>query len=118
MVVMTKVEVSAETGEPFDMLTPVAIDWCQSVGCNLTKVSDIIDYANETGPDTHGFTNETVCVCHIVIACNWNYVMLTNKCSLNYLFNRCTSVVDGLSALYDSIHMQFKSRLEISRLYS
>jgi len=43
-----QVDVDAESGEPFDTLTPVAIDWCRSVGCNLTKVSDIIDYSNET----------------------------------------------------------------------
>jgi len=43
-----QVEVDGETGEPFDTLTAVAVDWCRSVGCNLTRVSDIIDYSNET----------------------------------------------------------------------
>ena len=40
---MMQTEVNTETGEPHDNLTPVAVDWCRSIGSNADKVSDIID---------------------------------------------------------------------------
>ena len=73
-----QVEVDAESGEPFDTLTPVALDWCRSVGCNLTKVSDIIDYSNETV-----CVCVSVCVCitgvHCLTVLNYVYVVLSSS---------------------------------------
>jgi len=43
MMMMMQTEVNTETGEPHDNLTPVAVDWCRSIGSNADKVSDIID---------------------------------------------------------------------------
>jgi len=39
--------VDPDTQEPFDTLTPVAVDWCRSVGSSANTVSDIIDNGDE-----------------------------------------------------------------------
>lgn len=35
------------TQEPNDDLTPVAIDWCESIGCSFTKLSELIERNDE-----------------------------------------------------------------------
>ena len=32
-----------DTGAPLDDLTPEALSWCKGVGCQATKLSDILD---------------------------------------------------------------------------
>ena len=32
-----------DTGAPLDELTPEALAWCKGVGCQATKLSDILD---------------------------------------------------------------------------
>ena len=32
-----------DTQEPYDTLTPVAVDWCRAVNSSANKVSEIID---------------------------------------------------------------------------
>jgi len=39
--------VDVDTQEPYDTLTPIAVDWCRSVGSDANKVSDIIDNGDD-----------------------------------------------------------------------
>ncbi|KAJ8304976.1 hypothetical protein KUTeg_018559 [Tegillarca granosa] len=43
MLLTLKVVIDPDSGEPSDVLTPEAVDWCKSKGSNATKVSDILD---------------------------------------------------------------------------
>ena len=36
-----------DTGAPLDDLTPEAITWCKDVGCQATKLSDILNNNDE-----------------------------------------------------------------------
>lgn len=47
MLITIKTEVEPITQEPNDNLTPVAIDWCKSLGCSFTKLSELIERKDE-----------------------------------------------------------------------
>ena len=74
MLMLRQTEVDVDTQEPFDTLTPAAVDWCRSVGSDANKVSDIIDNGDEKvcgsdksvylGPDSCRDYFNTVCVCY------------------------------------------------------
>jgi len=40
---LMQTEVNIDTMEPYDTLTPVALDWCRENGSQATTVSEIID---------------------------------------------------------------------------
>ena len=47
IITVLQTEVDVDTGEPYDTLTPLAVDWCRSVDSNATKVTDIVDNNDE-----------------------------------------------------------------------
>jgi len=93
-----QVEVDAETGEPFDTMTPVAIDWCRSVGCNLTKVSDIIDYSTEKV-----LIMAALCNSGAIIFLPGSFFLLLLLLLLSFFPRLISAAVDWMSAIL--LHM-------------
>ena len=44
---LTQTELDLDTGVPLDELTPEAVAWCRGIGCQATKLSDILNNNDE-----------------------------------------------------------------------